>query len=45
VLEGTVRGTARPIHVGRRTIGVQTEIHDENDRLVSLTFQTQAVLS
>ena len=45
VREGTVRGVARPIHVGRRTIGVQTEVHDDDDRLVSLTFQTQAVLT
>jgi 1,4-dihydroxy-2-naphthoyl-CoA hydrolase len=45
VREGTVRGTARPVHVGRTTIGVQTEIRDHQDRLVSLTFQTQAVLA
>jgi 1,4-dihydroxy-2-naphthoyl-CoA hydrolase len=45
VREGTVHGVARPIHVGRRTIGVQTEIRDQSDRLVSLTFQTQAVLT
>jgi 1,4-dihydroxy-2-naphthoyl-CoA hydrolase len=45
IRNGTVRGVARPVHVGRRTIGVQTEVHDPNDRLVSLTFQTQAVLT
>jgi 1,4-dihydroxy-2-naphthoyl-CoA hydrolase len=45
IREGNVRGVARPVHVGRRTIGVQTEVHDPSDRLVSLTFQTQAVLT
>jgi acyl-coenzyme A thioesterase PaaI-like protein len=35
---------ARPVHVGRSTIGVQTEVRDEDDKLVTLTFQTQAVL-
>ena len=45
VREGTVHGRARPVHVGRTTIGVQTELRDDRDRLVSLTFQTQAVLA
>ena len=45
VREGTVTGRARPVHVGRRTIGVQTEVRDADDKLVSLTFQTQAVLT
>lgn len=44
VRQGTVRGVARPIHVGRSTIAVQTEVRDEEGKLVSLTFQTQAVL-
>ena len=44
VREGTVHGRARPVHVGRSTIGVQTELRDDADRLVGLTFQTQAVL-
>jgi len=43
--EGTLTGRARPVHVGRRTIGVQTEVRDAADKLVSLTFQTQAVLT
>ncbi|HMG43731.1 MAG TPA: PaaI family thioesterase [Acidimicrobiales bacterium] len=45
VREGTVHGRARPVHVGRTTIGVQTELRDDQDRLVALTFQTQAVLT
>jgi uncharacterized protein (TIGR00369 family) len=45
VTEGTVTGTSRPVHVGRRTIGVQTEVRDPAGKLVTLTFQTQAVLT
>jgi 1,4-dihydroxy-2-naphthoyl-CoA hydrolase len=45
VREGIVTGRARPVHVGRRTIGVQTEVRDADGKLVTLTFQTQAVLS
>jgi 1,4-dihydroxy-2-naphthoyl-CoA hydrolase len=45
VREGTVTARSRPVHVGRSTIGVQTELRDDRDRLVALTFQTQAVLS
>jgi uncharacterized protein (TIGR00369 family) len=44
VREGTLVGQARPVHVGRSTIGVQTEVRNEAGKLVSLTFQTQAVL-
>jgi len=45
VKEGTLVGRSRPVHVGRRTIGVQTEVRNAEDKLVSLTFQTQAVLT
>jgi 1,4-dihydroxy-2-naphthoyl-CoA hydrolase len=45
VREGTLVGQARPVHVGRTTIGVQTEVRNAAGKLVSLTFQTQAVLS
>ena len=41
---GTVTGVSRPLHVGRTTIVVQTEVRDEAAKLVSLTIQTQAVL-
>lgn len=44
VREGTVTATSRPVHVGRTTIAVQTESRDDDDRLVALTLQTQAVL-
>ncbi|HTQ67401.1 MAG TPA: PaaI family thioesterase [Solirubrobacteraceae bacterium] len=44
VREGSVRGMARPMHVGRTTIVVQTELSDDEGRAVALTTQTQAVL-
>jgi uncharacterized protein (TIGR00369 family) len=42
---GTVTATARPIHSGRSTIVVQTDLRDESGRLVGQTTQTQAVLA
>ena len=44
VRDGEVRGTARPLHVGRTTIVVQTELRDANDKLVALVTQTQMIL-
>ena len=44
VRDGEVRGTAHPLHVGRTTIVVQTELRDSNDKLVALVTQTQAVM-
>ena len=45
VRDGEVVGTTRPLHVGRTTIVVQTELRDANDKLVALVTQTQAVLT
>jgi uncharacterized protein (TIGR00369 family) len=45
VRSGKVTATARPMHSGRSTIVVQTELRDDTGRLVGLTNQTQAVLS
>jgi 1,4-dihydroxy-2-naphthoyl-CoA hydrolase len=45
VRAGELFGTARPLHVGRTTIVVQTELRDANDKLVALVTQTQAVLA
>jgi uncharacterized protein (TIGR00369 family) len=42
---GSVTATASPLHAGRTTIVVQTEVRDDDGRLVSLTIQTQAVLA
>lgn len=43
VTEGTAIATATPLHTGRTTIVIETEIR-VGDRLVSKTTQTQAVL-
>jgi 1,4-dihydroxy-2-naphthoyl-CoA hydrolase len=45
VRDGELRGTAHPLHVGRTTIVVQTDLRDANDKLVALVTQTQAVLT
>ncbi len=44
VTGGTVDIVAMPIHVGRTTIVVQTEVARDDGRPVSLTIQTQIVL-
>ncbi|WP_067471585.1 PaaI family thioesterase [Actinomadura hibisca] len=38
------QGTARPLHVGRTSIVVQTDLYDTEDRRVAQITQTQAVL-
>jgi uncharacterized protein (TIGR00369 family) len=45
VKDGKVTATSVPVHVGRSTIVLQTEVRDESGKLVSLTTQTQTVLS
>ena len=45
VREGWVEAVSRPLHVGRTTIVVQTDIRDSVGRRVALTIQTQAVLA
>jgi 1,4-dihydroxy-2-naphthoyl-CoA hydrolase len=45
VREGHVTATARPLHVGRSFIVVQTDLVDGEDRRVAQTTQTQAVLT
>jgi len=44
VREGRVVGVSRPLHVGRSTIVVQTDLFDEDGRHVAQTTQTQAVV-
>jgi uncharacterized protein (TIGR00369 family) len=44
VREGTVTATARPLHVGRTTIVVETELRRDDGRLVAKVTQTQTVL-
>jgi uncharacterized protein (TIGR00369 family) len=45
VREGHVTGTARPLHVGRSFIVVQTDLLDDEERRVAQVTQTQAVLA
>ncbi|HET6317976.1 MAG TPA: PaaI family thioesterase [Chloroflexota bacterium] len=45
VRSGTVRATARPLQVGRTVIVVDTELRDDQQRLVARTTQTQAVMA
>jgi uncharacterized protein (TIGR00369 family) len=45
VTEGIVIGVTRPLHVGRRTIVVQTDLTREDGKRVAQTTQTQAVIA
>jgi 1,4-dihydroxy-2-naphthoyl-CoA hydrolase len=44
VRSGDAVAVARPLHVGRSTIVVQTEIRDDDERLVAQVTQAQAIL-
>ena len=44
VRSGTITATARPLHAGRSTIAVVTEVRDGAGRLVAQVTQSQAVL-
>jgi uncharacterized protein (TIGR00369 family) len=44
VREGRVIGVAKPLHVGRTFIVVQTDLRDDEGRHVAQVTQTQAVL-
>ncbi|MBL8777605.1 MAG: PaaI family thioesterase [Acidimicrobiales bacterium] len=41
---GRAHATSTPLHVGRTTIVVQTDIRDDRDRRLALVTQTQAVI-
>ncbi len=45
VRSGAVTATSGPLHVGRTTIAVRTDVRDDDDRLVAQLTQTQAVLA
>jgi 1,4-dihydroxy-2-naphthoyl-CoA hydrolase len=45
VRSGSVHATTTPLHVGRTTIVVQTDVRDDDGRRVALVTQTQAVIS
>jgi 1,4-dihydroxy-2-naphthoyl-CoA hydrolase len=44
VREGHVTATSRPLHEGKTTIVVETDVHDADGRHVARVTQTQAVL-
>ena len=43
--KGTIRAEATPLHKGRSTSVWQTRVTDESGKLLSLTIQTQAILT
>jgi len=45
VRAGAVTAVARPLHAGRTTIVVQTDVFDDDGRRVAQTTQTQAILA
>jgi uncharacterized protein (TIGR00369 family) len=45
VRSGHVEGVTHPLHVGRRTIVVQTDVFDASGKRVAQVTQTQAVLA
>ena len=45
VRSGHVHATARPLHRGKRTVVVDTDLRDDAGRLVARVTQTQAVLT
>jgi 1,4-dihydroxy-2-naphthoyl-CoA hydrolase len=44
VRSGHVHAVARPLHKGKRTIVIDTELRDDDDRLVARVTQTQVFL-
>ena len=44
VREGYLHAVSRPLHTGRRTIVVDTELYDDAGKLLARVTQTQAVL-
>jgi 1,4-dihydroxy-2-naphthoyl-CoA hydrolase len=43
VTAGSVRAVATPLHRGRTTVVVQTNLHDDSGKIVAQTTQIQAV--
>ncbi len=44
VRQGHVDAVARPLHVGRRVLVIETDLFDAEDRRVAKVVQSQAVL-
>ena len=41
VREGYIEAVSRPLHIGRTVVVVETDVRDQNDRLVARVTQTQ----
>ena len=41
---GTVQSVSRPLHAGRTVVVIETDVTDDNGKLVARVTQTQAVL-
>jgi hypothetical protein len=41
---GTVKAHSHPLHIGTRTIVVETEVRGDNGKLAAKLLQTQAIL-
>ncbi len=44
VRRGRVHATARPVHVGRSVVVIQTDLRDDAGKAVALALQTQSVV-
>jgi uncharacterized protein (TIGR00369 family) len=44
VREGKLTARTRPLRVGRTVIVVQTDVHDDDGKLIAQTTQAQAVI-
>ena len=44
VRSGRVHARSRPLHTGRTTVVIETDLHDDADRHVARVTQTQAIL-
>ncbi len=44
VTDGSVTARSRPLHLGGTTMVIETEVADDDDRMVAKVTQTQAVL-
>jgi 1,4-dihydroxy-2-naphthoyl-CoA hydrolase len=45
VREGYIEAVSHPLHIGRTVVVVETDVRDQNDRLVARVTQTQLVLT
>src|SRR5271168_5332710 len=44
IRSGTIRAHSRPLHIGTRTIVLETEVRGDDGKLAAKVLQTQAIL-